>query len=157
MQDNTDRNILDAIQDKFPITPEPYAEIAASLGLDEDDVFDRIEAMRATGVIRRLGGVFDSRKLGYKGTLVAMKVAEDKIDEVADLFQIYPEITHNYLRPDEYNVWFTLICRSDDEIQQKLDEIRQKTGCSEILNLPAERLFKIRTVFSMSEESNGTD
>ena len=157
MRDDIDRKILDAIQDGFPITPEPYAEIAESLGLTEDDVFDRIEAMRDTGVIRRLGGVFDSRKLGYTGTLVAMKVPEEKIDEIADLFLTYPEITHNYLRPDEFNVWFTLICRSDDEIQQKIDEISSKTGCSQILNLPALKLFKIRTVFSMSEESNGTD
>ncbi len=159
MPDKIDRDILDVIQDGFPISPEPYAEIAERLGMAERDVFSRIEAMRAAGIIRRLGGVFDSRKLGYTGTLVAMKVPDDMIEHVAATLAEYPEITHNYLRPDEFNVWFTLICRDTDEIERKINEIRDKTGIDAILNLPAQKLFKISTVFDMTtdEESDSDD
>lgn len=145
--DELDKKLLNIIQTDFPVAPEPYKELAHQLGITEREVINRIRKLQQAGVIRRLGGIFDSRKVGYTGTLVAMKVPEDKIEQVAKIVNSYPGITHNYLRDHEYNMWFTLLAESTDKIQKIIDEIRQQTGIENVLNLPASRIFKIKVNF----------
>ncbi len=60
----------------------------------------------------------------------------------------HPGVTHNYLRNHEYNVWFTCIGPSWEAVCALLDGIAGKTGVP-ILNLPAERMYKIKVDFQM--------
>ena len=149
--DNLDRKLLNLIQTSFPVVPKPYQELALALGTSEIDVMQRIGKMRASGIIRRLGGIFDSRKLGYRGTLCALKVPPQRIDEVAAVINAYPGVTHNYLREHEYNMWFTLLAENQASIDHILDEIRNVTGIEEMLNLPAKGIYKIKVNFELSE------
>ena len=109
--DNTDKKLLDIVQDGFPLTSEPYREIASLLGVSEQDVIPRLKRLKDEGIIRRIGAIFDSKKLGYCSTLCAMKVPDQRIDEVALIINEYNGVTHNYLRNHEYNVWFTITTR----------------------------------------------
>ena len=88
-------------------------------------------------------------KLGFVSTLCAAKVPEDKIDFFSKIVNRYPEVTHNYQRDNKYNIWFTFIAPSVEEIESKLDEIRKETGVKDILNLPASRVFKIKAQFDL--------
>ncbi|MTI82561.1 MAG: Lrp/AsnC family transcriptional regulator [Firmicutes bacterium] len=151
--DNLDRELLNRIQHGFPVVPEPYKDLANQLDIMEEEVINRLRAMIDAGVIRRLGGIFDSRRVGYTGTLCALKVPEDKIESVAEVINEYSGITHNYLRDHEYNMWFTLLAQSTERIDQILDEIREKTKIEEILSLPASRIFKIKVNFKVTGES----
>lgn len=150
--DKMDMRLLDYIQSNFPIVPEPYREIAKYLDTTEEDIISRLERMVELGVIRRLGAVFDSRKVGYTGTLCAMKVPPDRIDQVAGVINSYSGITHNYLRDHEYNMWFTLLAESREKIGEILDQIIKNSGISDLIELPAENIFKIRVNFDLSEE-----
>ncbi|MBE3587216.1 MAG: AsnC family transcriptional regulator [Thermoanaerobacteraceae bacterium] len=149
--DNLDKQLLNLIQANLPVTPEPYRELAETLGTSEEDVLARLERLIARGVIRRLGAIFDSRKVGYSGTLCAMKVPPPQIDRVAAVVNSFPGVTHNYLREHEYNMWFTLLVDSPARVEAILEEIKRKTGISDILNLPSTRLFKIRVNFDLGE------
>ena len=88
--------IIDIAQDDFPLTSEPYREIASLLGESEDDVILRLKRLKDEGVIRRLGAILDSKKLGYCSTLCAMQVPIHRIDQVARIVNDYPGVTHNY-------------------------------------------------------------
>lgn len=147
--DEVDKKILNIIQTGFPITPRPYAELAARVGLVEDEVVERIRRLKADGVVRRVGATFDSSRLGYASTLCAMQVPAERVDEVAEVIGAYDNVTHNYLRDDRFNVWFTVIAESEERIEAVLDEIRAKTGISIIMNLPATRLFKVKVAFDL--------
>ena len=147
--DDIDRAILNRIQSDFPITPRPYLTIADELNLTEAEVLDRISRLKQTGIIRRIGGNFVPAKLGYVSTLCAAKVPEDKIERFADVVNRFPGVTHNYLRENSFNVWFTFIAPSMEEIEQNLEDIEQETGIKEILNLPATRVFKIKAQFDV--------
>jgi DNA-binding Lrp family transcriptional regulator len=140
------------VQEEIPITERPYAQLAEGLGLSEDDVINRLNVFKERGVIRRMGGVFDSRSLGYKGTLCGLKVPEDRIEEVGEIINEYVGITHNYLRRHEYNMWFTLLAQSQEKADQILAEICQRTGLNDLLNLPSQRFFKVRVRFDMGGE-----
>ena len=81
--DDIDRNILNRIQSDFPLSPRPFAVIAHELDLDEADVIERVANLKATGIIRRIGGNFVPEKLGFVSTLCAAKVPTDRIDDFA--------------------------------------------------------------------------
>lgn len=147
--DQIDRKLLNLIQANFPLSPEPYREIGEALGISEEEVLSRIGKMIDSGLIRRLGGIFDSRKLGYQGTLCAMRVEENLIDKVAAAINSYPGVTHNYLREHDYNMWFTAMAQSKEKLEEMLSQIKKDTGINEILVLPAQKLFKIRVNFEL--------
>lgn len=147
--DQIDRDLLNQIQEEIPVTERPYAQMAESLGISEEEVIERLAVFKNQEVIRRMGGVFDSRRLGYKGTLCAMKVPRERIEEVAAIINQYTGITHNYLRRHDYNMWFTLLSRSLEKTEKILAEIRRKTGIDDLMDLPSRRFFKVRVNFDV--------
>ena len=141
--------VLDLIQSGFPLESDPYGVIAAQLGATRGDVLEAVASLRAEGTIRRLGASFSSKKLGYSSTLCALAVPGDanEVDRVAAIVNAYPNITHNYLRTNRYNLWFTIIARGPEEVARILAEIEEKSGCTNALNLPATALYKIKVDF----------
>ncbi len=147
--DDINRAILNRVQSDFPLTPRPYRTVAEDLGLSEDDVLNRLKGLKKEGFIRRIGGNFVPEKLGFISTLCAARVPEDKIDLFAATVNRYPGVTHNYQRNNEFNIWFTFIAPSMDEIHENLDRIRLETGINDIINLPATKVFKIKAQFNL--------
>jgi siroheme decarboxylase len=147
--DGLDRAILNEIQSHFPIGARPFAEVGDRVGASEEEVLARVQAMADTGVIRRLGANFTSRKLGYTSTLCAARVEASSLDNFVAAVNRYPGVTHNYLRRHRYNVWFTLIAESEERLNQILEEISRASGVAEILSLPAQEVFKIKVDFSL--------
>jgi siroheme decarboxylase len=147
--DESDKAILNRIQSNFPITSRPFLSIAEELGLTEREVLGRIGRLKKTGIIRRIGGNFVPGKLGFVSTLCAAKVPAEKVDRFARVVNRYTGVTHNYQRDNTYNVWFTFIAPTMDEIIANLREISEKTGVDDILNLPATQVFKIKAHFDV--------
>lgn len=147
-----DRQLLNAMQEGFLPVPNPFKEIGARLGLTEDKVIAELKRLKEIGAIRRLGAIIDSRKIGYTGTLCAMKVPGERIHEAAAVINTFPEVTHNYVREHDFNVWFTILAPSPERIAEILEAIKEKTGITEFLNLPARRIFKIRVNFDLEGE-----
>jgi DNA-binding Lrp family transcriptional regulator len=143
-----EQRVLEVIQQDFPIAFRPYTELADKLDSTEDEVFDAVQSLCKKGIIRRLGGSFDSRKIGYKSTLAALSVPDDRLEEAVEIVNSYAGVTHNYEREGKYNVWFTIIAPSDEDIERTIEEIKTRTGVS-ALNLPATRVFKIKVDFDL--------
>lgn len=147
--DTIHRQLINLLQEKFPIASRPFLILGEQLGICEDEVIARIKALKESGYIRRLGGIFDSGHLGYSSTLCALSVPSTRVDEVAAVINGYDCVTHNYLRDDHFNMWFTLIAPSKEKVEEILNEIREKTAVNQILSLPSQKVYKIRTNFSI--------
>jgi len=147
--DDIDKTIINRIQSNFPITSRPYLTIAKEMDLTEKEILDRVSRLKKAGIIRRIGGNFVPAKLGFVSTLCAARVPPDKVADFAAIVNSYPGVTHNYQRDNEYNVWFTFISPSMDEIEMNLKKIAQETEVSDILNLPATKVFKIKAQFDV--------
>ena len=147
--DDIDRAIINEIQSDFPVESRPFKALGKRLRLSEDEILDRVKRLKEDGVIRRIGGNFNSKKLNFKSTLCAAKVPEEKIDDFVKAVNRYPGVTHNYLRNHEYNIWFTFIAENMDIIDTAIEEISMLTGVTEIRNLPAVRMFKIKVDFEV--------
>ena len=72
--DKLDTEILNEIQWKFPLVIEPFNEMAKKFEISSDEVKDRLVRLKRKGVLRQLSAIFDTRKLGYTSSLVAMEI-----------------------------------------------------------------------------------
>ena len=147
--DAIDKKILNIIQKNFPVVAEPFKVVAERLGLAEDEVLERIKDLKAVGIIRRIGAVFDSKKMGFASTLCAAKVPKKYLRKFIEIVNSYPGVTHNYRRRHDYNVWFTFIASDEETLKKSLGEIRDKTGVADIISMTASRTFKIDATFEL--------
>jgi DNA-binding Lrp family transcriptional regulator len=147
--DELDKAILNRIQTRFPLTPKPFEFIAWELGTAEGEVLDRVSRLKESGIIRRIGGNFVPGKVGFVSTLCTAQVPEEKIALFSQTVNTYPGVTHNYLRENTFNVWFTFIAPSMEVIRENLARISEITGVKRILNLPATQVFKIKAKFDL--------
>ena len=144
MLSKIEKELLNIIQTDFPIEKNPFKIIGERLSVKEEEVFEITKNLIKKGIIRRLGATFDSRKLNYASTLCAANVPEEKLDIFVKTVNKFKGVTHNYLRPGYYNVWFTFIGKDMNFIEEQLGKIAKLTGVEEIINLPAKKLFKVR-------------
>jgi DNA-binding Lrp family transcriptional regulator len=152
--DALDRLLLERLQGAFPLVARPYAELGEILGLGESEVLARVGRLKVEGIIRQIGAIFDTRKLGYQSTLVAFHASDDALDGVAARVSAHPGVSHNYARPHHYNLWFTLAVPPGDEVEEEICRLAERSGVDDWLNLPALRVFKIRTLFRLVEDQD---
>jgi DNA-binding Lrp family transcriptional regulator len=151
-----DKKILHRLQSNFPLTLRPFKSLAEELGLEEQEVLRRTRAMAEKGLIRRLGPIIDTHEMGNTASLIAMRVPEDRLEEVARIVNAYTSVSHNYLRKGKnkeipYNVWFTMSAPNKQELDKLIKEIEEKTGL-EVRNLPTTKKFKIGVKFNIYKE-----
>jgi len=148
--DKLDCEILEVLQNNFPIMERPYEIIADKLGISIDLLWDRLEKLISDGVIRRIGASLDSRKLGFYSTLAAVSIEPDMVDKATEIIGGFVEVTHSYLRKDRFNIWFTIIASDNERIEIIIKEIQSALSldCSQVLNLPVRRLFKLDVRFN---------
>lgn len=146
-----DRELLTRAQKGLPLSATPFEDLGEELGVDGDEVIERLKKLKEGQLIRRIGGVFDSKKMGWESTLLAAKVPEDKFYEVAEQINEHQGVTHNYRRDYDYNMWFTLSVGPDKDLQEEIEKLEEKTGY-EFLQLPKKKKYKLGVKLDLSAE-----
>jgi len=137
--------LLELIQAEFPLSGEPYAELGRRLGISQDEVIAHIRQLRAKGIVREIGPVLDSRRLGYQTTLVAMKVSKDYLEKASKTINEHPGVSHGYEREHRFNLWFTLSLPPEADLETELGRLSQAIGAETAFSLPVLKQFKIGT------------
>ncbi len=147
--DAIDSQLINLLQYEFPLVKEPYRELATRLDIPEDEILARVRRLKADGVIREIGPIFNSKMIGLASTLVALRVPEPAVDRAAQIINSYAGVTHNYEREGQYNIWFTLTAASEEGLASTLEEIEGtiRPLCS--LVLPVKRVLKLKTNFKL--------
>lgn len=144
-----DKKLLNILQTDLPVARRPFQVLAERLQCQEETVLERLLYLKTHGYLRRVGAFFDSHKLGYVSTLVAVKVEPAYMEAVAIAVNAYAGVTHNYEREGEYNLWFALISSSLQAEEEILAHIRSLPGVQEVLSLPATEKFKVSVQFKL--------
>ncbi|MGD2177582.1 MAG: AsnC family transcriptional regulator [Anaerolineae bacterium] len=150
--DAIDRRLLDLLQESLPLAARPFAALGEVLALSEDQVLSRTRRLKEEGIIRQIGPIFSSRRLGYQSTLAAFHVSPERLEKVAARVSAHPGVSHNYSRNHHYNLWFTLTLPPDQDLEREIARLAGESGVSDALNLPSLRLFKLGVHFSMSQK-----
>lgn len=135
------RRLIDRFQRDLPLVPDPWAAMAAALGVSEAEVLAALDELEASGVLARVGATVTPHRAGWS-TLAAMAVPEARLEEVAALVSSYPEVNHNYEREHRFNLWFVVTAASQQRVEAVLAEIEARSGIA-VLDLPLERAFKL--------------
>lgn len=142
------RQLLDRYQRGLPLSVNPYAEMAAELGVSEHDIIATLKQLREQKIITRVGPVFDHHKAGAS-TLVAMAVPPERLEEFADYINQYEAVNHNYAREHDYNLWFVVTAADQQQLQGTLEKIETDCGLP-LLNLPMEQAYHIDLGFKLT-------
>ena len=142
-----EKRLLNEYQQGLPLSPTPFADVAARLGTSEALVLKILERLQATGVISRVGPVFKPKRIGAS-TLAAMAVPEEELASVAEQINRYEEVNHNYEREHRYNLWFVVTAPNQAHLDRVLAQMEKEAGYP-ILNLPMEKQFHIDLGFAL--------
>ena len=138
--------LLYQMQHAFPLSQRPFQELARTLGSSEPEVIETVHRLKAEGIIRQTSAIFDTKRLGYKSSLVAFKVPEEKIEHAANTINAHPGVSHNYLRNHDYNIWFTMAVAPDSKLglEKTIDILKERSGADDAIILPTLKMFKIK-------------
>ena len=150
--DSTDRLLLNIIQSAFPLVEEPYLDIGNQLEISEADVIERVGRLKKANVVRQISAIFDTRRLGYKTTLVAMRFPPETLDKCARVINKHPGVSHNYARNGHFNLWFTIAVPPNEELSDVVDRFASETGATSARIMPTIRFFKIGVNFDMVKQ-----
>ncbi|WP_347266646.1 AsnC family transcriptional regulator [Paracoccus sp. (in: a-proteobacteria)] len=140
--DATDRAILNALQEGFPLTPHPYDDAGAALGLSGEALIARLSRLRDIGAITRFGPFFDAAAMGGAFCLCALSAPEAEFERIADLVNAHPEVAHNYARDHALNMWFVLATPTPEGIGATAGAIEAETGLT-VWQFPKQHEFFI--------------
>lgn len=154
--DAVDKRLLNILQLRLPLVPAPYAAIGDELGIPEAEVLARVRALRAGRILRQVSAIFDTRKLGYRSSLVAMRVAPSRVAEAARVINAHPGVSHNYERNHEFNLWFTIAVPPPSTVEEHVEALHQQAGAEATRILQTLRLFKIGVKLDMTGEADLT-
>jgi siroheme decarboxylase len=153
--DPTNRLLLDRIQRSFPLVAKPYEALGAGLGISGAEVRARIGALREHQQVRQISAIFNTGALGYRSSLVAMAVPEGQLEGAAQAVNAYPGVSHNYLRPGTYNMWYTIAVPPGEALEEAVAALSRAAGGWPTIILPALRKYKLAVVLDVLEEGEG--
>lgn len=151
--DDFDKDLLNEIQWSFPLVKQPYHELANKFDTTPDEIKHRLTELKKSGIVRQLSAIFDTRKLGYKSSLVAMKVEPDKLASVANTINKHPGVSHNYERNHDFNLWFTIATPPKTNVKTEVEKLSKLSGVVATRMLPTIKMFKIGVKLDMNEKN----
>lgn len=143
-----DKCIINRLQGGFPLSENPWDEIADALLISVNELIDRVQVLQQQGFISRFGPMYHAEKMGGALTLAAMQVPQDDFDRVCELVNSHDQVAHNYARDHALNMWFVIATESADEIQQVIDNIERQTGLR-VYNMPKQKEYFLQLKFEV--------
>ena len=148
----SDKELLNEIQWTFPLVTRPFDTIAKKFDTTPEIIKEKLNNLKEIGVLRQLSAIFDTRKLGYTSSLVAMEIEHDQLEHVASQINRHPGVSHNYERDHQFNLWFTLAVPPGADLNSELEKFNVLKGIKKVRMLPTLQLFKIGVKLDMVDD-----
>ncbi len=147
MIDELEKKIIALIQGDLPLDPRPFAMMAKSIGVTEDEFVEKVKSLKKRGIIRRFGATLRHQEAGFSSyAMVAWLVPDEKIEEVGKAMANFREVTHCYQRRPQkdwkYNLYTMVHGDNRDECLQIARRMSQHAGICEYTLLFSEKEFK---------------
>lgn len=144
-----DKKILNIVQSDFPLVSQPFEDIGLKLGITENEAMLRVNDLKNRNIIRQISAIFDTRRLGYSTSLVAMRFNSEHLESGAQIINRHPGVSHNYGREGHFNLWFTIAVPPGESINETVSKMGAQTHAISWRLLPTKRFFKIGVNFDM--------
>lgn len=124
-----DQALVSATAGGLPLVPEPYAAVAAALGVSGNRVRQGLADLLARGAIRRIGAVPNHYRLGLRGNgMTVWDIEDEAVDRLGVAVAALEGVSHCYRRPRRlplwpYNLFAMLHGRDRDEVHAAADKV----------------------------------
>ncbi len=147
MIEETDKKVIRLIQKDLPVHPKPFALMAETIGISENDFIQRVKSLKERGIIRRFGATLRHQQAGFKANaMIAWKAPEDSVAEMGKTLARFREVTHCYHRSPKsdwpYNLYSMVHGGSRDECREIAQRLSLATGLTCYAVLFSEKEFK---------------
>lgn len=139
-----DKKILNLIQEDIPLVSTPFEEIAKKVGITEKELLKKIRALKRKHIIRSYSAGLNHRLLGFKSTLIGLRLDQRRLAEIVEKVIDFPEVTHCYQREGEFNLWVVFVYK-DGEFEGFIKRMIHEVGKDNVLNLKTKRQYKLNT------------
>jgi DNA-binding Lrp family transcriptional regulator len=147
MVDELDKKIISLLQGDLPLDPKPFAILAESIGISEDELIEKVISMKEKGIIRRFGATLRHQEAGFSSNAMgAWLVPHERIEEVGTVMASFREVTHCYHRRPQkdwkYNLYTMIHGDTRNECHGIARRISEATGIDDYVLLFSEKEFK---------------
>ncbi|MEJ5301757.1 MAG: hypothetical protein WHS38_12290 [Thermodesulforhabdaceae bacterium] len=149
-----DRVLLNRLQQFFPLVSEPFREIGKEFNVEPERVIERINFLKEHQILRQISAIFNTSAVGYKSSLVAVAVPDEDIERAAQIINYYPGVSHNYLRPAAFNLWFTIAVPPWSDMESVVENLVKEAGDFPFIILPALKKYKLAMVLDMVDDGD---
>jgi siroheme decarboxylase len=150
--DERDQALLNIIQTAFPLVGRPFAALGEGISESEDAVMARCRRLKDDRIIRQVSAIFDTRRIGYRSSLVATAVDEHRIEQAAALINAHPGVSHNYRRNHEFNLWWTVAVPPHINLETHVAALHRLSQANATRILPTLKLYKIGVDLDVSDQ-----
>lgn len=151
------RRLAHALQHDVPLVPRPFEALGRPLGLDEAAVIAQLQRWTDDGMLREISAILEGSALGYDSALVAGEVPEARLDDVAEVVNAHPTVTHNYVRDHRYNLWFTIAVPHAMGLERTLDLLAREAKVTAFHPLRRTSTFKVGVNFDLATKKSRTE
>jgi DNA-binding Lrp family transcriptional regulator len=132
------------LQEGIPVSARPYGELARRVGISEKEAISRLKKYKERGLIKRVDFRLDLKRIGLARTLLACKIPENDIPRAKEIISRCRNVTHNYLRRHDLNMWFTLSAPSAVRLNSLMASLKERLGAEKMLSFRTKKTFKLR-------------
>lgn len=154
--ESADARLIERLHGGLPLTDHPFAAVGGELGMDEDEVLERLRRLLAQGVLTRFGPLVQIERAGGCFVLAALEVPPQRFDAVAALVNALPEVAHNYRREHAFNMWFVVAAESAAQADAVLARVAELTGLP-VHAFPKEREYFVELRLPLPEAQGGVE
>ncbi|MEI6154346.1 MAG: Lrp/AsnC family transcriptional regulator [Deltaproteobacteria bacterium] len=144
---DTVEKILKKLPSDFPLTEDPYKEIAERVGISENELIEKLARLKSEGVIRRIAAILYHRRASYThNAMVVWNTGAFDVEKTGEIMASFPEVSHCYERDRggywEYNLYTMIHGRSMEECNNIIRRISEKIGINDYRMFLSKREFK---------------
>jgi DNA-binding Lrp family transcriptional regulator len=142
-----DKEFIRELQKDLKVIPEPFKELADTLGITTSQLFAKAKEYEDLGVMRRFAAILRHRDAGFTANGMAVwKVPVPKIDEVGNKLAAFPQVSHCYRRPIypdwPYNLFSMIHARTTEAAEKIIGHMSDSIGIKNYRILFSLREFK---------------
>jgi len=139
--------VLSVLQEGFPDSPTPYADMGARVGLDADQVLSALKDWQDRGKLRRIGAIVNHFKVGMGGgAMVVWQVPPERIEAIGQMLAGFKAVSHAYQRPTSpnwpYNLYTMVHGTDTEDAEQTVKCMSEACGIENYRLLVTERELK---------------
>lgn len=128
-----EKAVIHALSGDLPLSPHPFGEIAANVGMTEPEVLRMVRDFADRGLIRRFGAVLVHQRSGFTANaMLVWRFEGPMVREAGELFATLPYVTHCYQRDEApgwpYNLYTMIHAGSRGELLAMAEEMARLSG-----------------------------